>query len=110
MADNFLERRMEDLASGKLARNARKPYHRKESHKPAAGVVLILDGLSDEGKAAVRRYSSVGWKVTFLGRDFRRGNLLAQQTATQYVHITGSVDDAKRRAEELRGSAFDLIL
>lgn len=110
MADNYLEKRMADHASGRLAASSRKPYVTGATSRDNCPCALVIDGLSPDGEATVRQLATQGWSVSFLGRDMRRGNMLAQHTATQYVHITSSIDEAIERARKARRRPFDKII
>lgn len=75
MADNYLERRMEDLRQGRIS----KELTRKRRRRPMEGQkVMIADGLSEEGKRLVRYYREQGATVDFAGIDRKAGTALAQ--------------------------------
>ena len=84
MADNYLERRMADYRSGRLA-TTRIP--RPDTRRNA----LVADGLSPRGEARVRSLCASGqWRVAFCGNDYRRGSLLAQATGSRFYPVDGS--------------------
>lgn len=63
MADNFLEKRMEDFRNGKMSVAGKK---RDTSNDP---VVFISGGCSEKGKAAVKDYRSRNYRVAFCDTD-----------------------------------------
>lgn len=90
MADNYLERRMEDLRSGRLTADtarmrakapARNP-HRLSVVFPEMRI-LVADGLSDFGKALVKAFRSVGMKVAFCATDATEGRRFAQESGAR---------------------------
>ena len=95
MADNYLERRMEDLRSGRLAADtarmraktpARNP-HRLSVVFPEMRI-LVADGLSDFGKALVKAFRSVGMKVAFCATDATEGRRFAQESGARSCNAT----------------------
>lgn len=99
MADNYLERRMEDYRSGKLS--ARSPHHTAgKSHitdtSALSGLrVIITDGLSSPTASdIVRNLLQEGCKVAFMGTDSKEGSKLAQAFGAQFhpVMDTASAD------------------
>lgn len=95
MADNYLERRMEDLRSGLLAADtarmraktpARNP-HRLSVVFPEMRI-LVADGLSDFGKALVKAFRSVGMKVAFCATDATEGRRFAQESGARSCNAT----------------------
>lgn len=100
MADNYLERRMEDYRSGRLAGNApRKP---SASPSPAseplladARVFIITRSASASPRTAalIRLLRSQGCRVAFTDADSAAGNALAQATGAQ-CHPVDCTDPA----------------
>lgn len=106
MADNFLEKRMADYLSGRLSRMSQRPYCNQGSTN--AKCALVADGLSPHGRQMVKKLRSEGYRVSFLSRDYTKGNLFAQQTGAQFIPIFDSIDDARKKALSLRKiTAFD---
>lgn len=81
MADNFLEKRMEDFRNGKMSVAGKK---RDTSNDP---VVFISGGCSDKGKAAVKDYRSRNYRVAFCDTDRKAGNLLAQVSGSRFYPV-----------------------
>ena len=90
MADNYLERRMDDYRAGKLKavrRPAARPTADRGSLPELEGTrVLILSpsaSASQRVSSLVRLLISAGCKVAFTDSDSRAGNQLAQATGSQ---------------------------
>ena len=85
MADNYLERRMEEYRSGKLSSRPKavRTVSRGEGdlvvHFPKLRV-LIAGGLDAVGRAIVGAFRQVDCRVAFFDTDYRQGNLMAQST------------------------------
>lgn len=92
MADNFLENRMDEYRSGRLARKSRTTTAMRSPHRPDSLVirfdgmaVLILAGEIDElVSATVRKFADVGCRVAFTADDRAGGNSLSQATGARY--------------------------
>ena len=102
MADNFLEQRMEDLLSGKIAASLRRPggsSQRKHVHF----YVTIIGGLCDEGIAKASELLKKGGKVDIIDSDWKKGSLLAQRHGFKFHPV--DMADGKAivlRIEEIR--------
>ncbi len=99
MADNFLERRMEDYRSGKLSAHSTHHPGRKSSTDAApalAGLrVIVTDGLSEPlTSRIVKKLLEEGCKVAFMGTDSKEGARFAQASGAQFhpVKDTASAD------------------
>ncbi len=110
MADNYIERRIEEYRSGRLKQSKRVVAGRisEISHRDALTLrfppmmVIILANTADAVvEAAVRAFSGVGCKVAFTCDDERAGNRLAQSSGARYYPASFTsldiVDDAERR-------------
>lgn len=81
MADNYLEKKMEEH------RNGARPVFRAQKKKPRA--VFITDGLSPQGRATLRSFAAEGdCRIAFAGTDYREGNILAQATGSRFYCLT----------------------
>lgn len=92
MADNYLERRMEDYRAGKLA-----PAHRRAVSAARAVRregelilkfprlrVLVAGSAGGTGEAVVRAFREIDCRVDFLDADYTVGNALAQKSGARF--------------------------
>lgn len=96
MADNYIEKRMEELRSGALGRGMRA---RCASDVPREGAgfmkgfagrrVLLLGGDGELGREMVESLREVGCRVAFTGCDAEAGKELARRTGSQFHPFTG---------------------
>lgn len=93
MADNFLERQMEDYKSGKLNSSKFKGKTSCFSGKK----ILIVGNLSTKIKSLIECMVENGFKVAFTHADLTEGNKYQQQTGTRFYNI----DPAERRQIDL---------
>jgi len=125
MADNYLERRMEDLRSGRLAADTARLRSKAPAKNPRRLSitfpemrVLVTDGLSDSGKAIVKAFRSVGMKVAFCAPSSAEGSLFAQQSGARFCptqHGADTPESADDFREALAGlekawGGIDLII
>ena len=94
MADNYLERRMEELRNGKLnqgngVKRSTGPGHRSGVLQVAFPPrrVLVTGGASGIGLAIVREYLKAGCKVAVFDIDKEKGDALAQNEGVRFYHI-----------------------
>ena len=80
MADNFLERRMEDLKVGK-------PY-RKGHSVSLFKRAFVLCGTREVTEREVLRLRSEGWRVAFASTDLDFGKMLAQTSGSQFHPVS----------------------
>lgn len=81
MADNYLEKKMEEH------RNGSRTMFRAQKKKTRA--VFITDGLSPEGRGNIRTLSAGGdCRIAFAGTDSREGSRLAQATGSRFYCLT----------------------
>lgn len=93
MADNYLERKMEEYRSGKLAVRHSSGVKASTLH-PATGydveavagkrVLVCGDCLEGMGHELVRLFRSLGCRVAFCDVDSRRGTSVAQSTGSRF--------------------------
>lgn len=96
MADNYLERRMADLRSGRLgADNRRLAASRRRLTAPCA---VVIGGASPVGESTVRRLRSDGATVDFLDSDRREGTRIARDCGACF-HPLDTLDPAAVAAE-----------
>lgn len=86
MADNFLEKRMEDLRSGRL-----KPNAKRRRILPLQGkCYFVEDGASAEKRSVVERLRREGATVAFNGEDESIANILVKVYGAIWVHTCTS--------------------
>lgn len=85
MADNYLERRMEDYRSGKLSSVRMSSVSVK---RPSMSLrVFVLGGDTELGIRNVNNFRKSNWKVAFTNPDLKSGRFLAQSTGAQHHPI-----------------------
>ena len=88
MADNYLEKKMEDMRSGRLAHIAGK---RGVSQKGMWCVdfpcrrVLVTDGTGVMGRTVINEFCRIGCRVAFLSEDVAMGKEIAQATGARFI-------------------------
>lgn len=104
MADNYLERKMEELHSGKLRQGSGAA---KQSAGRKGGVlqvafpprrVLVTGGANGIGLAIVREYLKAGCKVAVFDIDKDRGEALAHNEGIRFYHVDLADSSAVERA------------
>ncbi len=111
MADNYLEKQMEDFRRGVSA------PRRSGLLPPKPQVVglraLIIGGGVPAGAAAVTALRDAGWRVAFTDADSNSGRALAQSAGAQHHPVVPSDAVALNRSAGLiikRWGALDLVL
>ena len=97
MADNYLEKKMEDYRRGNLNRLPRQRGSMGSGNVPVLPVqsqriALVVRNRVIREALLVAFQQIGGLKVAFLGSDYREGNLLAQKYGALFV--VGSVSDS----------------
>lgn len=104
MADNYLEKRMEELRSGRLSHSA---SSRSAAQGPRAGYlnvkypprrVLVTGGASGIGLATVRSFLRAGCKVAVIDSDEEQGRRLAREEGVRFYHLDLADSEALSRA------------
>lgn len=111
MADNYLERRMEEYRSGKLSSTRISSVSVK---RPSMQLrVLVIGGDTDLGAKYIKEFRKSNWKVAFTHPDIKSGRLLAQTSGAQHHPISINDVDALTmsvsKIVELWG-AIDLVI
>lgn len=86
MADNYLEKRMDDYRQGRLSpgtSRAASPLSRSAKSEMAGRSVLIVNAVDAE--PLIRLLRSVDCRVAFMGTDAKAGNKLAQATGSRFL-------------------------
>lgn len=111
MADNYLEKQMEDFRRGVSAPRRRGLLPPKPQ---AVGLrALVVGGGVPAGTAAVTALRNAGWWVAFTDADIKSGRSLAQTSGAQHHPVDPSDAVALRRSAGLminRWGAVDLVL
>ena len=105
MADNYLEKKMEDLRSGRLTQSTGK---RLTSQKGMWCVdfpcrrVLVTDGTGATGRSVVTEFCRAGCKVAFFAGDAAAGKDVAGTTGARFVHcVVADMDSVKMAVDGL---------
>lgn len=94
MADNYLERKMEDLRSGRLSGSLSRAVRRPMPSSPLASQrVLVAGGTDENGERLVREFRQTGCRTAFLSADRKKGQLLAQECGARF-YPCDAVDEA----------------
>lgn len=109
MADNYLERRMEDYRAGRLghpashSRATTLPSPQAEPSLSGARVFIVTRSASASPRTAalIRLLRSQGCRVAFTDTDSAAGNRLAQATGAQCHPVDCSDADALDRSRAL---------
>lgn len=111
MADNYLEKRMDDFRRGM------KPSRRSGllPLKPAATGLraFVIGAEAVSGAAAVSALREAGWQVAFTHADMKSGRALAQSSGAQHHPVDPADAEALERSVGLivrRWGAIDLVL
>ena len=109
MADNYLEKRMEDHARGRdsLHYVAARPKGSVSMRMPARKVFAVGRIESEYASRIVSSLVASGVKVAFSGSDYRVGTLLAQKLGARFVDAEPA--EAMRKAAEAWGG-LDFML
>lgn len=81
MADNYLERRMEDLRQGKLFVRQRKP----SSQTPRSVVVAV--GADNRGYEKAIKFRKDGYRVAIFGEQREAGLKMAYEHGVRFHHV-----------------------
>lgn len=87
MADNYLEKKMEDYRQGRTAVSM--SSHQKSKTRTDLRV-LILGGETPAGSQTVTELRKSGWRVAFTDPEMKTGRHLAQTTGAQHHPISPS--------------------
>lgn len=96
MADNYLERRMEDYRNGRLSPRSSASSTRRAANQPVAldyMRVYVTAGTSAAGLAVIRHLRQAACKVAFCDTDSRKGPHTAQQTGSQFHPMADGYSD-----------------
>lgn len=107
MADNYLERKMEEYRSGQLNKSSSSKRTPAGARKGMLSIkylprrVFITGGASGIGRAIVRAFRQVDCRVAFCDSDVKAGNRTAQECGARFypvdVRVAASLDDCVSR-------------
>lgn len=99
MADNYLEKRMDDYAKGRLS--GRPSARRASGLKYPARTVLVVNAGCDKSRAVIKTLVDAGCKVAFTARDNKLGAAVAQQCGARFypMALGAAVADMATRGE-----------
>lgn len=116
MADNYLEKRMEDLRSGKLNTSGYKQKH--TTGTPKAGYlsipfperrVLIVGSCGEIGEAIASAFRKAGCKTALFDADKTTGERLAHDIGIRFHNTdTGSSEDLQKSLGNLLNAWHDI--
>ena len=92
MADNYLEKRIEEYRSGRLAARSRTSASMRAPRRvnqlsltyPPMTVIMIADTLDSLVTEAVAAFTAVGCKVAFTSTDTKGSTALAQRSGARF--------------------------
>lgn len=103
MADNYLEKRMEDYARGRSAAPSRRPGARPGwlSVRCPALTALVVGADCPGGPEVVATFVQAGCRVMFTASDAKNGAALAQKCGGRFYPCgpAGALADMERRSE-----------
>lgn len=121
MADNYIEKKMDDLKSGRLsatAHSSSSPRRRLASYPSSSlrfdgACVVVKDGTEGLGPDIVKEFRSKGASVDILGKDWAKGQKVAQQTGSRFFTVDTAdktaVDEVMEKILTSRGK-IDVII
>lgn len=110
MADNYLEKKMEELRSGRLASTgaprsaAPLPADALVMRYPKLRVLLADNGLTPLGQAMVKAFSAVGCRVAFFATEPDEAKRFQQQTGARCYTLRAPMEEA-----EVKSALTDLL-
>lgn len=105
MADNYLEKRMEDYAKGRLAGRSSSFGRRAGAvgiKYPPQGI-LVVNAIGDKARVIVKAFVDVGCRVAFTASDTKFGTALAQHCGGRFypLPLASVADDMQKRGEKV---------
>lgn len=111
MADNYLEKKLEDYRNGRLQSGVNSTYRKPNSQiTPRA---YVAGGCSEAGRSVIAKLRSYGWKVAFCDDNEKAGRDLAQTTGSQFhpiVELTESAIEKSLQTVVDRWGGVDYII
>ncbi len=109
MADNYLEKRMDDLRSGRTGAGSRPALSVSGRLKGCTGLgvlgveypglrVFVTCGATGVGRALVRAFRDAGCRVAFCDADAKGGNATSQELGARFYNVDGSEETSMERA------------
>ena len=94
MADNYLERRMEELRSGKLAVKKAIPGIRKKARR-----IVVAGGCHGKALDKALQYRREGHRVAIFDKDEQTGKRLAHDHGIRFHHV--DIEDESTMKKEM---------
>lgn len=95
MADNYLERRMEELRSGKLAVKKAIPGIRKKARR-----IVVAGGCHGKALDKALQYRREGHRVAIFDKDEQTGKRLAHDHGIRFHHV--DIEDESAMKKEMQ--------
>lgn len=95
MADNYLEKRMEELRSGRLAVKSRIPGIR-----PGSPRIIAVGGTAGKARDEVLLFRRKGYRVAVFDPDKEAGQKMAYENGIRYHHIDKADPESLKRETE----------
>ena len=95
MADNYLERRMEELRSGKLAVKKAIPGIRKKARR-----IVVAGGCHGKALDKALQYRREGHRVAIFDKDEQTGKRLAHDHGIRFHRV--DIEDESARKKEMQ--------
>ncbi len=95
MADNYLERRMEEFRSGKLTVKRGIPGIR-----PGAQRVIVAGGCHGKAKEKVLEMRKKGYRIAVFDSDEKEGKRMAYENGIRFHHVDLTDEKAIRKETE----------
>ncbi len=95
MADNYLERRMEELRSGRLAVKGGVPGIR-----PGSLRVIVVGGSKGEAREKVLEYRKKGYRVAVFDSDEKEGKRMAYENGIRFHRVDLANEEAMAKETE----------
>lgn len=98
MADNYLERRMEEYRNGTLAQSLRRSVamtrKRPKSRYEAMRVLVVCPGLNADAEKLIRTFAARRCRISFVSDSRAAGSALAQSIGARFYPIDQISDEA----------------
>lgn len=113
MADNYLEKRLEDYRNGKL-QSSPKGKSGIKSGSTLVARAYIVGGCCEQGRNMVQKLRNYGWQVAFCDTNEKDGRKLAQTMGAQFHPMdeltADAISDSLRMVVERWGGVDFIVL
>lgn len=105
MADNYLERRMDDFRNGRLSGSKARPVAKgslRRDESLAGKRVVVIDGLQGIGGCVAKAFVDEGCRVAVVGGDPEEGGRLAYSMGVRFCRVDSfDAEDVERALGEV---------